>query len=70
MAKIAFAESVVRRQENDRDFLGFDELLKRIEVVIKHYAAPSSQTTKPVNEKARPLGPGFERGGRAPERDA
>lgn len=37
--KVAFAESVVRANASTVDFSGFEELLERIEAVLKHYAA-------------------------------
>lgn len=37
--KVAFAESVVRANASNVDFSGFEELLERIEAVLKHYAA-------------------------------
>jgi hypothetical protein len=37
--KVAFAESVVQANASTVDFTGFEELLTRIEAVLKHYAA-------------------------------
>ncbi|MGE0415913.1 MAG: hypothetical protein AB7O80_03825, partial [Acetobacteraceae bacterium] len=36
--KVAFAESVVRPNARSVDFSGFEDLLARIESVIRHYA--------------------------------
>ncbi|MCY4006214.1 MAG: hypothetical protein OXE84_05210 [Rhodobacteraceae bacterium] len=40
--KSVFAKSVVRAKADSVDFSGFEELLKRMEAVLNHYAAHST----------------------------
>ncbi|MDO5642596.1 MAG: hypothetical protein Q4G26_09465, partial [Paracoccus sp. (in: a-proteobacteria)] len=46
--KVAFAESVVRANANNVDFSGFEELLERIEAVLKHYAILATLDAPPA----------------------
>lgn len=50
--KVAFAESVVRANAGTVDFSGFENLLARIEDVLKHYSA--LLTTKAATAPAQP----------------
>ena len=50
--KVAFAESVVRVNASTVDFSGFEELLERIEAVLKHYAAILAAPAAPASTTA------------------
>ncbi len=50
--KVAFAESVVRANAGTVDFSGFEDLLIRIEEVLKHYAALSAAPVVPASAPA------------------
>jgi len=53
--KVIFAEAVVRKKAGSVDFSGFEELLLRIEKVLKHYeglSAPAIMTTPPLPSAA------------------
>lgn len=47
--KVAFAESVVRANASTVDFSGFENLLTRIEGVLKHYAALTAAQAVPAS---------------------